>query len=256
MLAHLQGNLTIGQSILQCSTSGVAGTSGDRLERMLEKSKPAALIGICIKLEFDTIAAYKAAGVPVVLIDEEMEGASMVTTDNFMGGYIAGDHLAKAGRKKIGVVSGRMRVDGGYNAMQRVSGFIKAIADNGLTLPEGGLIEVISYSYNDGIESMTKFLDEKRDINAVFCAAGDMCAVGMLKVLRERGCSVPEQMALVGYDDLDVSKTSRPPLTTIKQPIDRIAASALQLVIEEKTEVLLKPKRIIFNPELVVRGTA
>jgi DNA-binding LacI/PurR family transcriptional regulator len=256
MMTYLHGNLRPGQSIIQCSTAGMADTAKDRLEKMLEKSRPAALIGICIKPDEATVAAYKAAGVPVVLIDEEIPGASTVTTDNFMGGYIAGDYLAKKGKKNIAVVSGRMRVEGGYNAIQRVTGLIKALADNGLTLPEGGLIEVISYSYNDGIESMAKFLDEKRKIDAVFCAAGDMCAVGLMKTARERGVKIPDDLSVIGYDDIDVAATSRPPLTTIRQPIDQIAATAIQMAIVEKTEILMNPKKIVFNPELVVRATA
>lgn len=256
MLSYIQSALKPGQSIIQCSTTGMADSERDRLEKILDKSAPAALIGICVKPDIATIDRYIKAGSPVVLIDEEANGASTVTTDNYAGGFMAGDYLAKIGRKKIAAVSGRMHVDGGYNAMMRISGMVRALAENGLTLPEGGLIEVVSYSYNDGVEAMLKFIDEKSGIDAIFCGAGDMCALGMLKAARERGIKIPEDIAIIGYDDLNAARTSRPALTTIKQPLEKMAIAALDMAISEKTEILMKPKKIVFNPELIKRATA
>ena len=256
MLTYIQAALKPGQSIIQCSTSGLVDSEKDRLEKILIKSGPAALIGICVKPDIATVKKYVNAGSPVVLIDEEIAGASTVTTDNHAGGYMAGDYLAKTGRKKIAVVAGRMHVDGGYNAMTRVAGMVKALEDNSLSLPEGGLIEVVSYSYNDGVEAMAKFIDEKRGIDAVFCAAGDMCALGMLKTARERGIKIPEDIAIIGYDDLDTARTSKPALTTIKQPLENMAIAALNMAINERTELLIKPKKVIFNPELIKRASA
>ena len=256
MMTYIQGGLKPGQNIIQCSTAGMADSERDRLEKILDKSAPAALIGICVKPDAGTIEKYVKSGAPVVLIDEEIAGASTVTTDSYAGGYMAGDYLAKLGRKKIAAVCGRMHVEGGYNAMMRVSGMVRALAENGLTLPEGGLIEVVSYSYNDGVEAMGRFLDEKRGIDAVFCAAGDMCALGMLKTARERGVKVPEEIAIIGYDDLDAARTSRPALTTIKQPLEKMALAALSMATVEKTELLMKPKKNVFNPELIKRASA
>ena len=255
MLFMLQSSLGAGQTIIQCSTAGMADSEKDRLDKILEKNSPSALIGICIKPDASTVEKYTSAGAPVILIDEEAAGASTVTTDNFSGGYIAGEYLAKSGKKKIGVVSGRMRIEGGFNAMQRVSGFIKALADNGLTMPEGGLIEVVNYSYNDGAEAMAKFLDDKTGLDGIFCAAGDMCALGMLKTARERGVNIPVNCAIVGYDDIDVARTSKPALTTIRQPIDRMAAAAFELAAGGRGSAA-KPQKITFNPEIVKRASA
>jgi DNA-binding LacI/PurR family transcriptional regulator len=255
MISCLQGSVKPGQSIIQCSTAGMADSEKDRLEKILEKNSPAALIGICIKPDAATVEKYLKAGAPVILIDEEMEGASTVTTDNFAGGYIAGEYLAGSGRKKIAVVSGRMRIEGGFNAIQRVSGFVKALADNGLTMPEGGAKEVVSYSYNDGVEAMAGFINEKREIDGIFCAAGDMCALGMLKTARERSVSVPADIAIIGYDDIDVAKTSRPALTTIKQPIEKMAAAAYELALAGRNSAG-RPQKVVFTPELVKRASA
>jgi DNA-binding LacI/PurR family transcriptional regulator len=256
MLSFIQAALKPGESIIQCSTAGMADSEKDRLERILEKQSPAALIGISVKPDVDTVAKYIKAGSPVILIDEEVAGTSTVTTDNYSGGYMAGDYLAKKGRKKIGAVSGRMHVEGGYNAMMRVSGMVRALAENGLTLAEGGLIEVISYSYNDGVEAMAKLIDDKTGVDAIFCAAGDMCALGMLRTARERGIRIPEDIAIIGYDDLDAARTSKPALTTIKQPLEMMAIAALEMALNQRAEILIRPKKSVFNPELVIRNSA
>ena len=94
----------------------MADSEKDRLEKILDKNAPAALIGICIKPDAATVKKYLDAGAPVILIDEEMEGASTVTTDNFTGGFLAGEHLAKSGRKKIG---SRLRKDEDRGRIQR-----------------------------------------------------------------------------------------------------------------------------------------
>jgi DNA-binding LacI/PurR family transcriptional regulator len=82
-----------------------------------------------------------------------------------------------------------------------------------------------------------------------------MCALGMLKTARERGVGIPANMAIIGYDDIDVARTSRPALTTIRQPIDRMAEAAYELAVAGK-ESAKNPQKIVFNPEIVRRVSA
>ncbi len=256
ILAHLKNTLRPDETILQYSTVGMAETEKKRMQALLEQSKPIALIGICIRPDPATIAAYKAARVPIVLVDEEISGTSTVTTDNFIGGYMAGDYLIKKGRKKIAVVSGRTQVEGGYNAQQRLNGLQEALRANGLTLASGALIEVRDYSYFDGVKAMQKLLDDVRDIDAIFCAAGDECAAGLLKSARQRGIKVPSDIAIVGYDDMDIARISTPPLTTLRQPLKEMAEAVYKMAITDGLEILISPKKVSFKPELVIRESA
>jgi DNA-binding LacI/PurR family transcriptional regulator len=236
------------------SVTGENTMQKDRLKQALEQTKPTALIAMSIRPDADIIAAYKAENVPIILIDEEAPGVSTITTDNFAGGSIAGEHLIAKGKKKIAIVSGRTKLKGSYNAEQRLKGFQQALRTKGISLPQGYVVEVINYSREDGIETMPKLL--VMGVDAIFCAAGDNCALGLLSVAKDRGVRVPEEVSIIGFDDLPIARLSTPALTTIRQPLQEIAEAAYKLAVIQREEILRNPKNIMFKPELVVRQSA
>jgi DNA-binding LacI/PurR family transcriptional regulator len=162
--------------------------------------------------------------------------------------------LVSKGRKKIAIVSGRTQVKGGYNAEQRLKGFQQALSAGGLTIPPGCKIEVINYTREDGLEVMPKLLS--LNIDAVFCAAGDNCALGLLTIAKEQNVRIPQDVAIVGFDDLLIAQLSTPKLTTIKQPLTKMAEAIYKMAITNRAEILLKPQKAIFSPELVIRQSA
>jgi LacI family transcriptional regulator len=115
-------------------------------------------------------------------------------------------------------------------------------------------MEVFHYSREDGIEVMPKLLDSC--VDAIFCAAGDNCAQGLLTVARERGVRIPEDVAVVGFDDLLIAQLSTPALTTIRQPLKEMAEAAFKMAVIHRGEILRKPRNKVFNPELVIRKSA
>jgi len=187
-------------------------------------------------------------------LDEEAAGVSAITTDNYLGGRIAGEYLISKGRKKIAIITGRTKVKGGYNAEQRLKGFQQALSVGGLSMPQGCTIEVLHYSREDGIEVMPILLDA--GVNAIFCAAGDNCALGLVMVAKERRVRVPEDAAIIGFDDLLIAQISTPKLTTIRQPLKEIADAAYKMAVIQREEILSKPQKIVFKPELIVRQSA
>lgn len=252
----LKKQLQPGHSFVECSSvlEKTSEALQARLMALLEGGdRPDALIGICVRPDARTVAAYRAARIPIVLIDEEVAGASTVASDNFAGGLLAARHLVQTGRRTMGIVSGVTGVEGGYNAAARVKGFTKGLADAGLLLPLEHTAEVKTYSRKEGVDAMERFLDEGRKFDAVFCAAGDVCATGILAAARAQGQRVPEQLALIGYDDNPAAASADPPLTTLRQPVERIAAEAYQLATAGSAAALDRPRRALFEPELVVR---
>jgi LacI family transcriptional regulator len=207
-----------------------------------------------IRPDSNTISTYRAANVPILLIDEEADGVSTIAIDNYKGGFIAGEYLVSKGKKKIAIVSGRTKVKGGYNAELRFKGFQQALKAKGLSIPSGCAIEVLHYSREDGIEVMPKLL--AMGVDAIFCAAGDNCAQGLLTVASERVVRIPTDVAIVGFDDLPIARLSTPTLTTIKQPLEEMAKAAYNMVVNQRNEILNKPQKVIFNPELVIRKSA
>ena len=242
------------EEIVLRSVTEEAGAQNDHLKRILIQVKPTALIAMDINPDPDIVSAYTAAKNPLVLIDEEGPWVSTIATDNYMGGRIAGEYLISKGRKKIAIVSGRTQIKGSYNADQRLKGFQQALRAKGLSIPQGCMIEVINYSREDGIEVMPKLLDA--GVDAIFCAAGDNCALGLITVAKERKVRIPEDISIVGFDDLLIAQISTPKLTTIRQPLKEIAEAAYKMVVIQRDEILHKPQKIIFKPELVVRQSA
>jgi DNA-binding LacI/PurR family transcriptional regulator len=226
----------------------------ERLKQSLLQTNPTALIAISVRPDSDVIAAFTAANVPIVLIDEEAVGVSTITTDNRLGGHIAGEYLITKARKKIAIVSGKTQVRGGYNAEQRIKGFQQALSAGKLSIMPECLIEVIHYSREEGISVMPKLLHI--GVDAIFCAAGDNCAIGLLIVARERGVRIPQDIAIIGFDDLLIAQLSTPKLTTIRQPLKEMAEAAYKLAVGHRDEILHKPQRMMFKPELVVRQSA
>lgn len=257
--SNLKKQLKPGHTIVECAISARVDVDfvRSRLLQLLEGDpKPIALVGICLKPDPQTLETFHAAGAPVILVDEESEGASTVSCDNFAGGYMAGEHLAKLGRKSIAVVSGQMHINGGYNALQRVKGFAKACAERGLHFSMDEVIEVVFYTHKDGVNAMNQLLQERRKIDGVFCAAGDATATGMMAVAREKGIKIPEQLAVLGYDDSPMAAIATPPLSSIRQSAEQFAAEAYRLATERRADCMARPQKLLFPPKLVLRQSA
>jgi LacI family transcriptional regulator len=259
MYTHLQKLVAPGQRVVECEVV----LRDDReyvrhhLLRLLEDGPPPlALIGICVQPDVQTVATFRAAGVPVVLVDEEQEGASTVSSDNFAGGYVAGQYLAQVGRRICAMVSGPMHANGGYNALQRVRGFQKALAERGIAFTDRDVVEAPEYSRQDGVNALATIMKNRPRCEAVFCAAGDICATGLLATARGLKLKVPERIAVVGYDDNKLASVSNPPLSTVRQPLEQIAAEAWRLATRDTAEVLAKPRRLLLEPTMIRRATA
>jgi DNA-binding LacI/PurR family transcriptional regulator len=220
-------------------------------EVMQRTPRPAAFIGICLTPDPESVAEYRAAGIPMVLVDAEAEGATTVACDNLAGGLLAGQHLLRTGRKAIAVVSGPAR---DYNAVSRVRGLARALAEQ--RAPPATVLETADYLRKDGEAAMERLLRDHPGADAIFCATGDTAALGMLSVARDAHVRVPEQLAIVGYDDIPLAAISDPPLTTVRQPLDAIAREAHRLATTCAEELLVRPKRVLLPPSLVVRSTA
>jgi LacI family transcriptional regulator len=228
-----------------------------RLLRLLDgQNRPAALISISFRPDRASIDAFRAAGVPIVLIDEQAEGASTVACDGFLGGYMAGQHLGQAGRRSLALLCGPTGPDGHYNAVQRRKGFEKALAEQGLALPAENVVEVTDYSRQDGISALEGLLARGRKLDAIFCAAGDASATGVLAAARDRRIPVPEQLAVLGFDDMPMASISEPPLSTFRQPMEALAREALRLATEDRAAILARPRTVLLEPKLVVRASA
>ena len=227
----------------------------DALKKILTENRPTVMIAISMSPPPDIIALYKTNNVPIILLDEEAAGASTLTTDNSLGGQLAAEYLILKGRKKIAIVNGRPNASGNlsghYCAKMRLKGFSDALRQKGLSIPAGCNIEVPKFSREDGIAAMPKLIDA--GVDGIFCAAADNCAMGLLSAARDRGTRIPEDIAIIGFDDLPIAQLSTPQLTTIRQPMKEIVDAAFKMATEQWDEILKHPKKVLFKPELIIR---
>lgn len=250
---HLRRALQPGETLEECQIVRPREPDflRERLRALLANpSRPRAVIGLCVQPDPETVADFRAAGIPMVLIDEEVEGASTVSCDNRAGGYLAGQHLIRAGRRSIAVVAGPAHH---YNAALRLSGVTRALEEHHLARP--AVFEAPTYVRKEGEAAMAQLLREGPKVDAVFSAAGDTCALGVLSVAREAGVRVPDQLAIIGYDDIPLASISDPPLSTVRQPLDGIAREAHRLATRCTEEILARPARSVLEPSFVRRSS-
>ena len=240
------------------SSTGEVDKQTDILKKILVENRPTVLIAISMFPIPEIVALYKANNVPIILLDEETQGASTIATDNYAGGLIATKHLISKGKKTIAIVSGRAQATekypAQYNAKLRFDGYKNALRQSGLSIPSGCALEVTNYSREDGVETMPKLM--AAGIDAIFCAAADNTAVGLLLAAKQRGVRVPEDIAVVGFDDLPIAQLSSPGLTTIRQPMKEIVEAAYEMATTKRDEILKNPKKVLFKPELIIRQSA
>ncbi|MBQ0854914.1 LacI family DNA-binding transcriptional regulator [Streptomyces sp. NPDC057621] len=196
-------------------------------------------------------ALLAAAGLPAVLFARPARPVALSYVDlaHRDGGRLAAEHLLGRGCRRIVTVSGPLAVTA---SQERLAGFRDTMARHGhayVPLVQGG------FTVDSGVAAMTELLAEHPDVDGVF-AANDLMAQGICQVLREHGRRVPHDVAVVGFDDSSVAVTCRPPLTTVRQPVEDMAAAMARLLAEHIGGVRTEPTSIIFDPELVVRESA
>ena len=137
-----------------------------------------------------------------------------VTGDNFSGGKLATEHLIRSGRQKIGFIGGPAYE---LEVQHRLAGYESALQEAGRSV-ESDLIEYGNFMDTSGAEALNRLLKKVPDIDAVFVNS-DLMAIAAMDEIREHGRRVPEDIAVVGYDDLSIAAHSNPPLTTIRQNV-------------------------------------
>lgn len=191
------------------------------------------------------------AGLPAVLYARPARPVriSYVDLAHQDGARLAAERLLARGCRRIGTIAGPLDVPAGQD---RLAGFRDTMARHGHPyVPVAGG----EFTEESGAAAMERLLAEHPDLDGVF-AANDLMAVGACQVLRERGRRVPDDVAVIGFDDSRAAASCRPPLTTVRQPVEDMAAEMARLLLDR----LARPDRpvtsVIFEPTLVLRASA
>lgn len=198
------------------------------------------------------ITELHAGGLPVVLIDDRghrPQFPSVVTT-NREGGDLAARHLLRIGRRRPALITGPDRFG---CTEERTSGFLAAYASAGMTL-DPALTVGGEFTFEGGRQAVERLLESGAEFDAVF-AQNDLSAAGAIQALRDAGRRIPQDTAVIGFDDIPLATHTTPPLTTVHQPLRRMGETAARLLIDHfaGTELPTEPK--VIPTTLVVRSS-
>jgi len=215
------------------------------VERYLTSGQTDGVLLLADHGRYPLSAALTASGVPVVTVGRPLRATrvSYVDADNHGGARAGVEYLIRRGRRSIVAIAGPPDTAVGAD---RLAGYRAAIAAARLT--EAG-IAYGDWSHASGIHAMWRLLDQRPALDAVFVAS-DIMAAGALHALRRAGRRVPEDVAVVGFDDLVLAQHTTPPLTTVRQPIERfgtVAAQHLMAVLdgEHCAEAVVLPTTMV-----------
>lgn len=215
----------------------------DAVAELIALYQPDALI--CAGyMEPDVLAELRKTALPIALADLWAADFPCVNPDNYHGGFIATRHLIEQGRKRIAFLGQSQHH---YSIRQRVEGYQQALLDAGLSLPDGYRVEMppVKDIEQALVEGMNHLLALPQPPDAIF-AYNDVAALVAMRVCARKGIKVPEEIAIVGFDDIDAAAWAHPPLTTIaidKRELGRDAFCLLQNEEEERN--LLLPVRLV-----------
>ncbi|WP_136313173.1 LacI family DNA-binding transcriptional regulator [Actinomyces procaprae] len=200
----------------------------------------------------DNLAVLAGRGIRVVLMDHPPISAelSTVSGDDVAGARAAAAHLIELGHRRIGFVNGPLTV---RQAVDRRDGVIAALVEAGLDPAEAlAEIEAVSggqgFTADAGAVGAAALLGAAPAPTALLCA-NDQLAIGAMREVRRRGLSIPDDVAIVGYDDVSVAAELITPLTSVRQPMREMGAAAADLLLAKGGDV----QHIVFPPELIVR---
>ena len=235
------------------------GTSDDDPKReraYLETFEEQRVFGLLISPvgeDLDRLVALQQRGVPVVLVDRDGAGTpfASVAVDDVAGGRLAVAHLCDQGRTRIAYVGGPHSL---RQVSDRLAGARAAADEYPRTTLEVIPTDELSVLAGRAAGERLCALPADRRPNAVFCA-NDLLAIGMLQALTSSGVGVPDDVALIGYDDIDFARSAAVALSSIRQPSADIGVTAIDLLLAAAEAPEAEPRHVVFLPELVARAS-
>ena len=168
---------------------------------------------------------------PIVVIDMFNKNTSTVTSDNVQGCSLALNYLYKLGHRKIAHIQGVAQADNWPSSIRKKT-YIEVMKKLNLDIPEGYIVDGVNFDVSGGYDAMKELLSLKDRPTAVF-ASGDKLAIGAIDAIKDAGLRVPEDISVIGFDNIEIAKYVTPKLTTIRQNCQEIGKAAVDILIEQ-----------------------
>lgn len=196
------------------------------------------------------LQTLQSAGVPVVVTGfyDPKSNLNLVDVDNLSGGYRATRYLIEHGHRQIALVTGPL-----FNqaAQDRRQGYLRALEEFGIAY-DPDLTAEGDYTHNSGYLAMKQIMARRKPFTALF-SSNDRMAIGAIAVINQAGLSVPEDISVVGFDDVPETSFSHPPLTTIRQPMIQLGQAAVRVLVQAIELPGMPPQQLKMDVELIER---
>ncbi|MFC7373125.1 LacI family DNA-binding transcriptional regulator [Fictibacillus iocasae] len=242
-----------GFSVIVCNTAS-SGSRTLKYLRLLQEKRVDGVIFASEDIKDEYAEIFKEMNVPVVLVStaSQKHNLPFVRVNDFEGAYRATEYLIHRGHRQIGMIGGS-----NYDpiaGVPRMEGFKAALTKHSLPFIDKMLVTNEGYRFNDGQQSLPKLLHQFPEMTAVF-AASDELAIGAMSAAHQLRISVPDQLSIIGYDNLKISEMCYPPLTTVSQPLVKMGEKAGEMLTALIKEKELEAKSMYLPFTIVERQT-
>ncbi|WP_415921612.1 LacI family DNA-binding transcriptional regulator [Tateyamaria sp. SN6-1] len=240
-----------GYHVLVFMASNSVNEADEVMEELLDYQVD-GIIAASVGMSNDLTQRCEAAGIPIVLFNRTQDDArlSAVTSDNHAGGRKLAEFLVAGGHNRIAHIAGW---EGASTQRDREAGFLAGLQDAGRTLFARG---VSDFDFEKARAVARDMFSRPDHPDAVFCA-NDHMAFAVMDVLRfELGLNVPDDVSVVGYDDVTLSAWPSYDLTTVRQPAGRLAEAAIEILMDRLADPETVPRRVALDGPLILRGSA
>ena len=196
------------------------------------------------------VEALQQQQFPVVLIDQADTSikSSVVDTTNWQGGYTATEHLIHLGHRRIGFITGLMAL---RSATDRLAGYKMALKDHDIAVDESLIVEG-DYMREMGYAATRQLLTTEQRPTAIV-AANDFTALGAMEAIHDEGLGIPNDISIIGFDDIPEARVVHPKLTTVRLPLEQMGRVAVELLLEHIEDPEQQPKHITLSTQLIER---
>ncbi|ANQ58241.1 substrate-binding domain-containing protein [Vibrio parahaemolyticus] len=241
-----------GYSLILCNTEGDNERMRQSINTLLQK-RVDGLILMCSSLEGERIDVFERyPDIPVVVMDW---GPMLFTSDKIQdnslrGGYLAAKYLIDCGHTEIGCITGPLIK---HQAQMRYEGYKRAMNEAGLEFNANWIIES-DFECEGGYQAFKKMAERGTLPSSIF-VSNDMMAMGVINAANELGIKVPDDLSIIGYDDIHIAKFMSPSLTTIHQPKYRLGQAAVETLVRRLDDKSNEAQVVQLEPTLVIRNS-
>ncbi|QHE51705.1 LacI family DNA-binding transcriptional regulator [Pontibacillus sp. HMF3514] len=238
-----------GISVIMCSTDHDEEKEKKYIELLKRKQVDGFIVASGIKNK-GIMKELTEANVPLAMLAQEEPAydVTVVSVDNYKGGYEATSHLFLNGHRNVGIIAEQM-----HSNNMRLYAYRDVHEAFGVLINEDNIVKTTA-TIENGRECTKQLLDKDDPPTAIF-ACNDLLAIGVIQAAREKGLNIPDDLSVIGFDNTILATTTVPALTTMAQPIEDMGKKIIDVIINKIEGDNERQESIFFNPTLMIRGT-